>query len=273
MENALEDELTSINSIYEKNTLELVDVKGRICTLHLPSYTSVVLRVEFPGDYPESPPSILGTESVGEDAPKGTGKGIVNLARDVISNLHRPGEPCIFDLVEGLNTILQDESPIRQMDEEPELVQATPAETEHIQDIESEPPWTVSQPITEKKSVFVSRAAEVASPEQAKNYLQHLLVTDRKVARATHNITAWRIRGPDGTSYQDCDDDGEDAAGGRLLHLMQLMDVWNVMIVVTRWYGGIRLGPDRFRIINNSAREALITGGFAQGGKKLRSGS
>jgi hypothetical protein len=49
-----------------------------------------------------------------------------------------------------------------------------------------------------------------------------------------------------------------------MLHLMQMMDVWNVVIIVTRWYGGVHLGPDRFRIINTAAREALVLGGFAK---------
>lgn len=43
---------------------------------------------------------------------------------------------------------------------------------------------------------------------------------------------------------------------------MQLMDVWDVVVVVTRWYGGVKLGPDRFRIINAAARDALVKGGF-----------
>ena len=64
---------------------------------------------------------------------------------------------------------------------------------------------------------------------------------------------------------QDSDDDGETAAGGRLLHLMQLMDVWNVVVVVTRWYGGVKLGPERFRCINAVAREALVKAGFLEG--------
>lgn len=94
----------------------------------------------------------------------------------------------------------------------------------------------------------------------------HLLATNKKVAGATHNITAWRIQNPEtGVTVQDCDDDGESAAGGRLLHLMQLMDVWNVVVVVTRWYGGTKLGPDRFRIINSVARDALVRGGFVKG--------
>jgi len=135
-----------------------------------------------------------------------------------------------------------------------------------------EPPWSLSTPLTEKKSVFIARCAPVSSPAQAKSYLTHLLASDKKVAKATHNITAWRIRGANGTTYQDCDDDGETAAGGRVLHLMQLMDVWDVMVVVTRWYGGVLLGPDRFRIINSAAREALVVGGFVSEGEVKKKG-
>jgi hypothetical protein len=108
-----------------------------------------------------------------------------------------------------------------------------------------EPPWVLSEVISQKKSIFVARCAAVSTTDQAKSYLHHLVSTNKKVANATHNITAWRIRGAGNITYQDCNDDGEAAAGGRLLHLMQMMDVWDVMVVVTRWYGGIQLGPDR----------------------------
>lgn len=36
----------------------------------------------------------------------------------------------------------------------------------------------------------------------------------------------------------------------------------NVLVVVTRYFGGIHLGPDRFKHINQSARNALEVGGF-----------
>lgn len=71
-------------------------------------------------------------------------------------------------------------------------------------------------------------------------------------------------------TYQDCDDDGETAAGGRLLHLLQVMNVWDVLVVVSRWYGGIKLGPDRFSIINKVAREAIVKGGWT--GSKMVNG-
>jgi putative IMPACT (imprinted ancient) family translation regulator len=60
----------------------------------------------------------------------------------------------------------------------------------------------------------------------------------------------------------DCDDDGETAAGSRLAHLLEILELENVLIVVSRWYGGTLLGPDRFKLINQAARDALEKAGF-----------
>ncbi|KAK1760696.1 ribosomal protein S5 domain 2-type protein [Echria macrotheca] len=131
-----------------------------------------------------------------------------------------------------------------------------------------EPPWILSPPITEQKSTFLARCAPVTSPAQAQFYLSHLLSTDKRARQATHNISAWRIRGPGGQNgvvYQDCDDDGETAAGSRLLHLMQVMEIWDVMVVVSRWYGGLKLGPRRFALINLAARGAFVEAGLVPG--------
>jgi Uncharacterized protein family UPF0029. len=38
--------------------------------------------------------------------------------------------------------------------------------------------------------------------------------------------------------------------------------VHNVLVIVTRYFGGIHLGPDRFKHINQAARNALELGGF-----------
>ena len=35
-----------------------------------------------------------------------------------------------------------------------------------------------------------------------------------------------------------------------------------MMVVVSRWYGGIQLGPDRFKHINNVARVLLQSSGL-----------
>lgn len=51
------------------------------------------------------------------------------------------------------------------------------------------------------------------------------LKENKKIANATHNIYAYRIRkdGENNCLQQDCEDDGETAAGGRLLHLLQVV--------------------------------------------------
>jgi hypothetical protein len=273
MDSAIDDEITSINSIYGDDTLLLKSRDPVTCFLRLPSHTSAVLRLEFPADYPDAPPSITGTETVGDDLPKGAGHKILEIVRGVLARGYRPGEACIYDLLEEASEALSSDELFSQS---PEDVATAEQHTTHHgeEDLGPEPPWILSEPITEKRSVFVARVAIVSSPAQARQYLHHLISTDKKVRNATHNINAWRIQGMNGATYQDCDDDGETAAGGRVLHLMQLMDVWNVMVVITRWYGGVLLGPDRFRLINTAARDALVKGGFAhdaEGGSKKKS--
>ncbi|KAH7071277.1 ribosomal protein S5 domain 2-type protein [Paraphoma chrysanthemicola] len=274
LNDAIEDELTSINSIFEEGTLSPINEDARLYSLRLPAFPSIVLRIEFPADYPDAPPSVLGTQSVGQDVPKGMGSRAVDVVRDVLAEVYRPGEACIYDLLEDVREALEkaEEHGELQLHDQADDRHAgedfKDASVEAIADIGPEPPWIVAPAITEKKSIFLARVASVSSPAQARQYVAHLLATDKKAARATHNMTAWRIKGPNDTSYQDCDDDGETAAGSRMLHLMQLMDVWDVMVVVTRWYGGVLLGPDRFRIINTAAREALLLGGYAKDGKE-----
>ncbi|GAB7351116.1 hypothetical protein MBLNU459_g1578t1 [Dothideomycetes sp. NU459] len=287
MEAALEDEIVSINAIYSDSTLEILSQNPTICSLLLPGDDSISLRLEFPDTYPDAPPSILGTQSVGEHVGKGEGRHVVELSRNVLAEIYQPGSPCIFDLVEEVNARLQqyaeDGSQAQGVQEQQALERngqqqdavpskhAEPDESQPLEVLDSEPPWILSDVFTEKKSVFVARAAAVSSPAEAKSFLHHLLATDKKVAKATHNITAWRILGANDTSFQDCDDDGETAAGGRVLHLMQLMDVWGVMVVITRWYGGVQLGPDRFRIINSAARDAFVKGGYVkEAGKDIK---
>ncbi|KAF2140284.1 uncharacterized protein K452DRAFT_289043 [Aplosporella prunicola CBS 121167] len=300
MNPALEDEITSINSIYDPDTESTLTVISsapeQICALRLPSLPSVSLRLEFPPDYPDAPPSVLGTQTVGDDVPKGFGTRVVELVRQVLADVYQPGEPCVFGLVEDVGELvereraatLEEQSRARESEEATKIGLSSPATAGHDasnndgfsrdslhaqgddDDIGPDPPWILSEPFVEKKSVFLARAATVHSTAEAKQYVRHLLLTDKKAAKATHNMTAWRIKGEGDTTFQDCDDDGETAAGGRLLHLMQLMDLWDVMVIVSRWYGGVQLGPDRFRLINSSARDAFVRGGWAKDPKEAK---
>ncbi|KUJ06744.1 UPF0029-domain-containing protein [Mollisia scopiformis] len=268
MNEELQNEIEAINSIYGDGTLVRA-TEPATYVLRLPEGDSS-LRIQFPFEYPSAPPTILGTQSSGETR-KGEAAHVVQIFRDVLGKLYQPGEVCLFDVIEEVNNSLSNETTDRIDDEDLEGHNKAFAETIVPQDQSAggktnvfEPPWTISDVVVELKSVFIARSAPVTSPSQAKQYLHHLLDSDKKVRSATHNITAWRIKGENGATYQDCDDDGETAAGGRVLHLMQLMDLWDVMVVVTRWYGGHQLGPKRFSIINTVARDAFVKGGFVK---------
>lgn len=262
MSEELIDEVEAINSIYGDGSLVQAGEDSDIYILSLPDET-VSLRLQFPSDYPNVPPSVISTNSSG--GKRGVAARDLEMFRNALGNVYQPGQVCLFDSIEELKR-LQEEAGLDQEpppdDTETESRGQAVIESSIALDLGPEPPWILSDPVVEMKSAFIARCAAVTSPDQAAQYVQHLLASDKRVRSATHNITAWRIRGPNGTSFQDCDDDGETAAGGRLLHLMQLMDLWDSMVVVTRWYGGQKLGPRRFAVINAVARDAFVKAGL-----------
>jgi uncharacterized YigZ family protein len=85
-----------------------------------------------------------------------------------------------------------------------------------------------------RKSRFVALAASVATPEQALAF-----VDSRSDRSATHNCWAYRI----GQQYR-FNDDGEPAgtAGKPILQAIDAQRFDAVVVVVTRWFGGIKLG-------------------------------
>lgn len=120
------------------------------------------------------------------------------------------------------------------------------------------------EPFTDRKSTFQAHLAHVVTSDQVKQVLEELK-KNRKINNASHNVMAYRIFCENRNSFlQDCDDDGEAAAGSRLLHLLQILNIKNIIIVVTRWYGGILLGPDRFKHYNNCARGLMKVAGLVE---------
>jgi len=291
---ALNDEVEALSSIYDLSVLTLGEptATGAVsAVLALPN-VAYSFSLTFPASYPDEPPSIVGTHHVAASARKGEGDAAASVLRDVLGRLFTPGQVCVFDVVEEATPLLEahhnhetaqrhHDGPSQDTEERPQIRSAaqpsavtaassplTAAAAAAVSDIPP-PNWMLSEPLVVSKSTFVARSLAVKNLNDATSSISHLLATNKRVAGATHNITAWRIKtqqsvGAPEIVVQDSDDDGETAAGSRLLHLMQLMDVWNVVVVVTRWYGGVKLGPDRFRCINAVAREALVNGGFVR---------
>ena len=56
---------------------------------------------------------------------------------------------------------------------------------------------------------------------------------------------------------QGAEDDGEKWGGGRVMRAVREAGASDVLVVVSRWYGGEMLGPVRFEHIERVARAAL----------------
>ena len=89
------------------------------------------------------------------------------------------------------------------------------------------------------KSKFIAHVKYVEEEESAKEFLQQL---KKKYYDATHNCSAW-VLGVNGDK-QKSNDDGEPGgtAGNPILETIKKNELTNVMIVVTRYFGGIKLG-------------------------------
>ncbi|MWN05324.1 YigZ family protein [Gilliamella sp. Pas-s95] len=85
-----------------------------------------------------------------------------------------------------------------------------------------------------KKSRFIVNAAPVTTAEQATDFINQ--ISD---PNATHNCWAWKI----GQQYR-FNDDGEptSTAGRPILSAIEGQDCDQVVVVVTRYFGGIKLG-------------------------------
>ncbi|SCZ07326.1 IMPACT family protein [Microvirga guangxiensis] len=85
-----------------------------------------------------------------------------------------------------------------------------------------------------KKSRFVAMAGPIASEQAAKAF-----IAAHSDPTANHNCWAWRV----GQGYRSSDD-GEPSgtAGKPILQAIDWLQLDNIAVVVTRWFGGILLG-------------------------------
>lgn len=110
--------------------------------------------------------------------------------------------------------------------------------------------------IIEKKSRFIAHLFHVDKVEEAENIIK---LTKKKYHDARHNCYAYRIV-ENGDIIEKCSDDGEPSgtAGNPMLNILQKNEFANVLIIVTRYFGGVLLGTGGLvRAYSDSVSEAL----------------
>lgn len=115
---------------------------------------------------------------------------------------------------------------------------------------------------TIKKSRFICSIARVSSEEEAQQFIASIQTANKK---ATHNCFAYMIG--DNDQIQRESDNGEPSgtAGIPILESLKLAKIHNVVAVVTRYFGGIKLGAGGLiRAYSNTTTEAIHQAGLVQ---------
>ena len=116
------------------------------------------------------------------------------------------------------------------------------------------PAAPVEAELRERKSRFLALLEPARSTASA---LEALARARRRYPDASHHCWAWRI-GPG--AEERCSDDGEPAgtAGLPILQVLKGAELCDVLVVVVRWFGGIKLGKGGLvRAYGDAARQAL----------------
>lgn len=253
------EELETIEAIYPENILDKL-ANDTIFHLSVPQHEYMVLQISLPPDYPfTKPPNILEVRIDKAAKLQFDEKYLLTLLQEVMDSVFHKENICLFDFISELDGILYVEENENMGEEE----ETEPINVDSLVPMDPFEGWIASEPIIDRRSTFVAYATHVNSEDEAFQKLEQIK-QDSRMRRAHHIMSAWRIKSLENSNitFQDCDDDGETAAGSRMLHLITIMDVWNVMVIVARWYGGVHLGPDRFKHINATAREAVLKAGF-----------
>lgn len=127
--------------------------------------------------------------------------------------------------------------------------------------------YTISQDgqnqIEIKKSKFICHLFRIDNEEQAREYINQI---KKEHYKANHNCSAYLLG--EKFEIQRSSDDGEPSgtAGVPILEVLKKNELQNTLAVVTRYFGGIKLGAGGLiRAYSTSVSEALDKIGIVEG--------
>ena len=91
--------------------------------------------------------------------------------------------------------------------------------------------------IIEKKSRFIASVYPVFSKEEAEEKISEV---KKELWEATHNVYAYIL--PDNISKYSDDGEPQGTAGLPVYNVLSKKDIYNVLVIVTRYFGGTLLG-------------------------------
>lgn len=107
--------------------------------------------------------------------------------------------------------------------------------------------------IVDRKSKYTLVVAYIENREDIQDTLKELN-KDPYFRKSTHNSYAYRIKQENGSIIDGKNDDGETWAGMCILREIQRANYVNCLIVVTRYFWGIKLNADRFKNVIDACK-------------------
>jgi len=107
--------------------------------------------------------------------------------------------------------------------------------------------------IVDRKSKYTVVAFEILELTDVKRLFKDL-THDSYFRKATHNSYAYRLTQENGSVIEWKNDDGEQGAGMCILRELQRENALWVMLIVTRYFGGIQLHTDRFKNVIDACK-------------------
>lgn len=107
-----------------------------------------------------------------------------------------------------------------------------------------------------KGSKFIASVASVSNRDEALHFLEQIR---SEFFDATHNCFAYRL-GPNGLEYRAADDgEPSGSAGKPILFAINKFDLSDIIVVVTRYFGGTKLGVGGLARAYSSTAELVLT--------------
>ena len=107
-----------------------------------------------------------------------------------------------------------------------------------------------------KKSVFIALAKRITNRSEAMNWLAEIQTAYRD---ARHHCWAYVIGDPSNATHAGTGDDGEPSgtAGKPILNVLTHKNIGNTMLIVVRYFGGIKLGAGGLTRAYGQAAQAV----------------
>lgn len=110
--------------------------------------------------------------------------------------------------------------------------------------------------IVDRRSKYTVVWWYIKSKQEISEFMKEIL-KDKYFRKATHNTYAYRIKQENGSILDWKNDDWETWAWNCILRELQRENYVNIIVVVTRYFGWIKLQSDRFKNVINATKIIL----------------